>query len=304
LERANLGSAQLREANLSFAHLNDAVLLRADLRRAELREAHLEGARLGDANVEGANLYAAHLEGAIVHRANLRGANLSNATLAGAGIWSSHLEGANFSLAILDEKTNIAACTADRKTDFRNANLDGTRVEESLRQLLRDNVRRLSWLDWYRRGPWPLRIPKKALIHPIWWVSDYGRSTLRIILVFFVLALLFAATYYFCGLTGHPLLANLFEEPNGNSISAGIVFARACYFSVVAMTTVGFGDVHVNPQSLWGHMLVGVQVLLGYVILGAVVTRLGVLFTGSGPSAKATRRPSKSAPNDTEESSR
>jgi len=46
----------------------------------------------------------------------------------------------------------------------------------------------------------------------------------------------------------------------------------------------GFGDMYANTSNYWfavaiGHVLLGLQVLLGYVLLGALVTRFGVLFT-------------------------
>jgi hypothetical protein len=49
---------------------------------------------------------------------------------------------------------------------------------------------------------------------------------------------------------------------------------------------VGFGDIVANPQSTLGQILVMIQVLLGYILLGALVTRFAVLFTAGGPSAK------------------
>jgi len=67
---------------------------------------------------------------------------------------------------------------------------------------------------------------------------------------------------------------------------------RALYFSVVTMTTLGFGDMYANAHSFWrglfGSVLLVLQVILGYVLLGALVTRFAVLFTASGPTAKFT----------------
>jgi len=52
------------------------------------------------------------------------------------------------------------------------------------------------------------------------------------------------------------------------------------------MTTLGFGDMHANCQSFWGHLLLTVRVILGYVLLGALITRFAVLFTAGGPAGK------------------
>ena len=53
---------------------------------------------------------------------------------------------------------------------------------------------------------------------------------------------------------------------------------RSLYSSVVTMTTLGFGDMHANPASIAGHALLMVQVLLGYMMLGSLITRLAIFF--------------------------
>ena len=61
---------------------------------------------------------------------------------------------------------------------------------------------------------------------------------------------------------------------------------QALYFSVVTMTTLGFGDIAANPDSWIGQTLLMLQVILGYVLLGALVTGFAVLFTAGGPAGK------------------
>ena len=61
---------------------------------------------------------------------------------------------------------------------------------------------------------------------------------------------------------------------------------HSLYFSVVTMTTLGFGDMYANAESISGHILLTIQVILGYVLLGALVTRFAVLFTAGGPAGK------------------
>lgn len=66
--------------------------------------------------------------------------------------------------------------------------------------------------------------------------------------------------------------------PNGTLGEILMRVLRAGYFSVVTMTTLGFGDIHAHPMSPVGHLLVMLQVLIGYVLLGALITRLAILF--------------------------
>ncbi|MCP4021014.1 MAG: hypothetical protein GY729_04155 [Desulfobacteraceae bacterium] len=72
-------------------------------------------------------------------------------------------------------------------------------------------------------------------------------------------------------------------------------FMRLCCFSIVTMTTLGFGDITavVEPFKdpgmglfpvIAGHFLITLQVINGYVILGALVTRLAILFNSDGPA--------------------
>ncbi len=164
----------------------------------------------------------------------------------------------------------------DRGTDFTGVALHSCRIEPGLEQLLAYNVRRKSWEAWYKRHPL-----LALLARPFWYSYDYGNSTWRIILTFVALALVFAAAYTYIPSS---VIVNraAFSEPH-------LTFVQSLYFSIVTMTTLGFGDVSANPDSILGQMLLSVQVVIGYVLVGALVTRFAVLFTGGGPSAKYYR---------------
>ena len=101
-ERAILGRANLRGANLFRANLSRADLERANLIGANLSRADLERANLIGANLERANLGGANLSRADLERANLIGANLERANLGGANLSRAGLEGADLRGANLD----------------------------------------------------------------------------------------------------------------------------------------------------------------------------------------------------------
>jgi hypothetical protein len=86
LIRANLSEADLIRANLSEANLSEADLIRANLSGANLSEANLSEADLIRANLSWADLSGANLSEADLIRANLSGANLSGANLSGANL--------------------------------------------------------------------------------------------------------------------------------------------------------------------------------------------------------------------------
>lgn len=261
LEGAKLRNAHLEDANLSLAHLENAVLWGAHLKNANLCGAHLERADFNGTDLQGAELIVS----------NLKGANFL----------STNLQGADLRVSIVDGETLICTRRLDRDTDFTGVGLGSVRAEPILKQFLEYNVRRIGWDKWYKD-----HLLLKLLVWPFWQMSDYGRSTGRVIVAFFTLALIFAGIYYVCGLIWHPgVVANLFEDTQ-RPIPAWLVPIRAVYFSIVTMTTLGFGDMYANARNLAGHMLLTLQVLLGYVLLGALVTRFAVLFTAGGPAAK------------------
>jgi uncharacterized protein YjbI with pentapeptide repeats len=292
LIRANLMSARLRKAKCFFAHFEKANLLKADMSGAQLFAAHLNDAKLGQDmeaveltsdealksqyvladNIRGLEL-GADLSWAILWYVDLRGANLSRARLCGA----------DFRWATVDGSTTIRKCQVDRKTDFREVGLNAIKIDVQTKQLLENNIRRMNWEEWYKEHP-----QLKQLVKPFWWVSDYGLSTGRIIVVFFVLSFLFAAIYANLSYWYPPgIVSHLEVEPHVPIWHYFLLLLlRPLYFSIVTMTTLGFGDMYANAHSIWGHILLSIQVILGYVILGALVTRFAVLFTAGGPAGK------------------
>ena len=89
-ERADLSYADLCNAKLSNADLNNA-----DLSYANLCGANLSGASLYDADLSYANLCGANLSGASLYDADLSYANLSGASLSGASLHNAKLSGAS-----------------------------------------------------------------------------------------------------------------------------------------------------------------------------------------------------------------
>jgi len=282
LLKAMLVAANLQEARLGEANLQEANLAGANLRKADLREANLQKANLREANLQEAELWAANLQKAELWAANLQKADLWEANLQKANLEEANLQGANFKLAIVDGSTLITPKAFDRSTNFTGVGLDSARVDPGTKQLLEYNIRRLRWKDWYKEHP-----KLKWIVKPFWWMSDYGLSTGRIIAVFFGLAVIFQNIYYHWGRIAPPgIVDNLFIDRNGVVVASWLVPLRTLYFSIVTMTTLGFGDMYANAHSIWGHILLSIQVILGYVLLGALVTRFAVLFTAGGPAGR------------------
>jgi len=253
----------LEGADLTFTNLENAWLKYAKLKEALLGYANLSEAKLRCADLEGAKGCYIHLKGTDLLKANIKGAKLT--------------------AAIVDGSTLFWKCEVDRETNFEGVALDSCRIDPATKQLLEYNIRRKNWEDWYKEHcllRWPVRW--------FWCLSDYGISTWRVIIWFLVLSLLFATIYANCAYWWPPgIVSDLIIEPHLPIWHYFLLLLlRPLYFSIVTMTTLGFGDMYANAQSIWGHILLSFQVILGYVLLGALVTRFAVLFTAGGPAGK------------------
>jgi len=236
-----------------------------------------------------ANLSLVHLEGADLSSTHLEGASLEEADLRKVKFRNAFLQGTNCRKAIVDGETLIWGCKINKRgaieknyTDFAGVGLDSARIQPQIKQLLQFNIRKSNWSLWYEKHP-----KLKWLVKPFWLMSDYGMSTGRIAFTFLGLAFVFANIYYLWGCLASPgIVENLFVDRNGVDIQWWLVPLRTLYFSIVTQTTLGFGDMYANAHSFWGHILLSFQVILGYVLLGALVTRFAVLFTAGGPAGR------------------
>jgi uncharacterized protein YjbI with pentapeptide repeats len=297
--RANLVYANFKGLKrFPPSNFNHANLTAANFEAADLQGSSFIDAVLKRANFEGAELKIAHLYRSDLSGANLKKTNIEGARLNGTSFNSSHLEGARIHFAQVDSETYFVNCSYDKETDFTGTGLDNAGIDPGLKAAFKNNIRRIHWRRWLddeRKKdkfivpwlwPWPVKL--------FWWVTDYGSSTKRIIGTFFAVASLFCLIYWlFAMIPGsQSIIDKLRQVPGPDSITFGCMhtLARAFYFSVVTMTTLGFGDMHAAKIGGWpsivGYLFLSVQVIAGYVVLGALITRLGILFTSESPAAE------------------
>lgn len=279
LSGANLANTDLSEANLATANLRDAVMFSANLAGAELVGADLEGANLshcdasragfGAANLVGVNLFEADLTGASFSKSDLREADLRCARLGGARLHEAVLARADLSHADLTG-AELDGSDVDGTT-FAGCNLRGGRLPR-----LR-NYEKASWLevdirDTDFRGAYSLRrviIDENYLhefrtrgrhfetLYQLWRVtSDCGRSFWRWAAWTGVVVLLFAGAY-------SQVQVDYGDHPTPLS---------PLYFSVVTLTTLGYGDV--LPASSAAQVIAMLEVAVGYVALGGLISIL------------------------------
>lgn len=277
LSGANLTSANLSGANLSFAKLRGACLfqavldktecLGADFTQTDCRESRGTSLGLGNATLTDSSWFSARLSHATFTNADLtradfrtstvehcrmRDSNLVRADFTGASLPGSDLSGSDVTGARFDSVNLQDAAVEGLKgyvaatwihADIRQTNFCGAYT-------LRRHIADENFLHELRT-----RDRKHAVLYWIWWVtSDCGRSMLRWTLWSGVILLLFAFLY-----TQVPLRTT-HEIDNLTSL----------YYSVVTMTTLGYGDI--VPETPLGKVLVMIQVILGYLALGGVLS--------------------------------
>lgn len=304
LEHANLAGTHLEHTNLKRAHLEHAILMGAQLEHANLTDAHLEyadlhGAHLDHANLENAHLEHAHLSWAHLEHADLHAVHLEHASLFGvhlehANLEVAHLEHANLTLAEILE-TNFTGVYLDdtvlsllrwqdeRRRDpeatmFRFFDIRGVRYSDplfdrwvkqanfiwrcretwwnpwaSLAKRLRNRKQAPKERGWFSRklSKWP---------PPLWllWkmTCNCGRGFWRWVGWCLGIAIVFGFIFW---------LGGIVEVP-GRHHNELTYF----YFSIVTFTTLGFGDV--TPTGNAGEIWVMLEVILGYVALGGLIS--------------------------------
>ncbi len=257
LAGASFFEASLQGAELLGADLAGAVLSAADcsrvgfghavLRQVQAVDACFEGATFTEADLQDADLRASRFHGARFVEADLRGASFEASSLGETDLEGARLDGACF-----------------HRADLRRARLRGVRGYPTAGWVHAD-VRDVDW-----NGAWLVRrhvldenflhefrnaSPAHARLYTAWRLtSDCGRSLTRWGAWTAGIAVVFALVYTQVGI-------DFGDSPT---------WLSPLYFSVVTLTTLGYGDA--LPTSVSGQVAVMMQVVLGYGMLGGLLS--------------------------------
>lgn len=225
----------------------------------DLSYGHLEGARLTDLDLSTTNLFRARLQKATLRRTNLNGAVLAKA----------HLEDADLRDAMLDDAhLGHVQYTEDsfwwRGTILMETHLGRARyVDPVLERCARDQYY-LYVLKHRNRT----NLLFRAFFF-LWWITcNFGRSAWMWAAWSIGIAVGFAGLFYWIGSSG---FSTTHLEWN---------FQTMVYYSVVTFTTLGFGDV--VPKSQLAAWCVTAEVIIGYVMLGGLISILATKIAQRG----------------------
>ncbi len=203
----------------------------------------------------------------ILDDAYLSGAYFSGTHLDGSDFSYAHLEGAKFILTVVNGETLFTNNTIDTKTNFTGTSLSSARIDPELKTQLEKNIRQIRWEHWYKDNKM-LEIPAKIF----WKISDYGSSTRAILFTFFVSNFVF--TMFYLALRDADLL-------HGTILSSG----NDILLAYMQTTLVPFGilGIDLTTLSLFLVFIIFIQVIFGYTILAALVTRMAIMFQNLSP---------------------
>lgn len=287
LSGLNLTGANFAEADLSEADLSGACLFKADFSKAhmvktKLNDTELTGANLSEANLEEARAEKAGLGMATLKKTRMFNALLTDATLTKADLTEADLRHANLSQARLREAVFYKAdCTG---ADFRGADMSLSNFAGATMNNADMRDARLRQVSGYEKAQWygvdirdinfagAYRLQRfvvdenylkefrdssglNHMIYKLWSItSDCGRSLTRWCLWILGIILLFSLLYSLSGVD---------YGKYDNWISP-------IYYSVVTITTLGFGDI--VPATPAARIFTIFEVFIGYVMLGGLLS--------------------------------
>jgi len=260
-EGSELNGCMFQNAIMREAILSNAILTNCNLERALLVQANLEGiqapssnfdsANLAHSNLKRADLRSARLQSANISDADLRNADLSTADLEGAYCIGADVRGAKMAGANF-ERANVTGVSYDRKGTFA-----GIRISTAYgNPLFVRHAQDEDYIDTYRKNhKYRYWLWKKS--------TDCGRSLGRISLV--GLGIILSFGFLFSLFPQHFIIHGLEDGKK-------LTWFTYYYYSIVTFSTLGYGDV--SAKTLLGEILVAIEVILGYVVLGLLVSIL------------------------------
>lgn len=282
LSRANLAGATLMMADFTGATLFEADLSGAEATGTSFREAHLAqckgaGAGFGRADFTGADVMGACFRGASFTQATLERMDARTADFTGARMTGASLVSSDFTKARMGE-VDLEDAFVDRalftRTDMRSASFRGVRgypsadwVGADLRHadfcgayLLRREAIDQNFLWEFRR-----KSKANAVLYLIWKAtSDCGRSVGRWGALTAFIAFTFAAIYCVVPI----------------DFGSDETWLSPLYFSVVTLTTLGYGDA--LPTDVLSQAVVMTQVVIGYFMLGGLLSIFATKMASRG----------------------
>jgi len=320
LEEAYFGEAHLEGASFRWARLEGTYFNGAHLEEAEFWEAHLEGANFRDAHLEGADFTYAVVDGGTLFSENSMDGktDFSGTALSATRIdpdlrtklernirkirWEEWYKKPKLYpfLGKISKMLWRLGCRIRHlikyppqirydPTDY--PSLKNSTIYITLRKVLswptkpsptKNTADKNSEKTKDEQNKWETKdscVDRiiNGFVRLFWCLTDYGSSTKRVILVFFVWNIFWAFIYQFIlPLQPGPILAETNTTIlNTSNIITAVMQTNLMMFSITDLAT--------NNLDYPALICVTVHIVIGYFILAALITRLGIMFQNLSP---------------------
>ncbi|MCA9030698.1 MAG: pentapeptide repeat-containing protein, partial [Planctomycetaceae bacterium] len=293
LDNISASGATFAHATLSHVSIADSTLDNACFSNARITECVCNNSRFVNTNCHDARFMCCHLVACVFTDSLLTAAHFYGADISSAQFDRVIVDGATlFANANVADPNDSRHLQYDKDTDFTATPVSSMRVHPAVQADLEYNVRRLYWRAALKTRGWLSR----TVWTWFWESTDYGHSTGRIAQSFAVMTVFYSLIYLWGAVpaphwwpewaTSAPLIQNLSSLNGDGSSSSNLalpqwgpaIWWRSLYFSVVTTTTLGFGDISANPRNPFSYPVVCSQVVIGYLFLAMLITRLSVLM--------------------------
>ncbi len=286
--KSKLVNSSFKNTTMEGVVFHDAALTEVDISLSTITSSSFHSSFMFGANLEKTKFIECDFNKTDFHKATLKdtiflsykfiNSNFFKANLAGCKfIYNIHesyfrlnknieMHGANFHNAVFSNETYFDEILVSDKTDFRAIFFDKATFTSGTKQSLEYINRKHNWEEWYKHH----NVMLSGLVKFFWSHSRYGISAKRVISCFFISCFIFTIIY--------TLFPFLLSEQDSNGL------IRNFYFSIITMSTLGFGDIHPSMNCWLGQIIVIIQVVYGYILFGSLLTILSNLFNSDGPA--------------------
>lgn len=213
----------------------------------------LAGAQLEGANLEGTELKEANLEDACLAKANLQNAVLTGANLKIADVRSANFRGVKLARA------DLTGLRYDKTTDF--LGIETALLKKNTNPLLARYIGDRQFLHHFRQ-----KYPKA---YWLWYYSSHCGESVRLWAGW---SLMFALLWGFIYLIAGP---QPFGYESGNW---SFNYFAPFYYSILTFTNFGFGGIAPGIECWWLQVIVSAEVIMGYVMLGGLISIFAMKF--------------------------
>jgi uncharacterized protein YjbI with pentapeptide repeats len=256
LKGANLNGVNANEANFSDADFGISFCSSIDFsnkientvqfKRTKINNAWISSACFSNAFMSEVEMSETTLSKSKFIRTNLSKSELNKSNLSQADLTGVNLENSNL------ENVNFFDATFTREGKYRGIRLQGSYGSARFERFAKDQ----NYLEEIKSSGF-----RGKILYNLWnIIADCGRTPYRWLLWSSIIIFGFGALY-----STYPLIKGGNHTP-----------FTPYYFSIVTFTTLGFGDV--TPTNLAGEILVAFEVVIGYVMMGGLISIMATII--------------------------